>query len=179
MDRLNSAFYTDSYLPGTDGVVTSIVNFKKGLEKKGHRVYIFASSNMQGARRIREKNVFFYQGIEFKPYPQYSVALFPYNSMLKVKGLGIDIVHSQTPFMMGFAGLISAKMLRLPLVGSFHTMIIGNKPIRDYYLRSAEPLLVYALPYIIDLLLLGALVQLWHSSCLLCIHNRCILCTIQ
>ena len=133
MDRLNIAFYTDSYLPGTDGVVTSIVNFKKGLEKKGHRVYIFASSNMQGARRIREKNVFFYQGIEFKPYPQYSVALFPYNSMLKVKGLGIDIVHSQTPFMMGFAGLISAKMLRLPLVGSFHTMIIGNKPIRDYY----------------------------------------------
>ena len=72
--KLHIAFYTDSYLPATDGVVNSIINFRKELERRGHKVYIFASSNM-GSKARPGRNVFLYRGIEFKPYPQYSIAL--------------------------------------------------------------------------------------------------------
>jgi 1,2-diacylglycerol 3-alpha-glucosyltransferase len=73
-----------------------------------------------------------YPGVEFKPYPQYNVALFPYNSIFKLNELKIDIIHTQTPMVMGFAGLMAAKMLGCPLVGSYHTLVT-NKPIVDEY----------------------------------------------
>ncbi len=135
---LNLAFYTDSYLPATDGVVSSILNFKKGLEKKGHNVYIFASCNTKLKKRYSGKNVFLYSGIEFKPYPQYSMALFPYNSVVKLRNLDIDMVHSHTPFMMGFAGMMSAKISRYPMIGSFHTLTNNKVLVNNYYPKNEQ-----------------------------------------
>ncbi|MCL4365261.1 MAG: glycosyltransferase [Candidatus Marsarchaeota archaeon] len=132
MRRLNIAFYTDVYLPGVDGVVTSTLNFKDELERKGHNVYIFASSDSKNIRTYSKKNVFLYPGVKFRPYPQYNVALFPYNSIFRLSGLDIDIIHAQTPMVMGFAGLMASKLLRIPFVSTFHTMVT-NKPIVDTY----------------------------------------------
>ncbi len=39
------AYYSDTYLPNVDGVVTSIVNSRGQLQKKGHRVFVFASGS--------------------------------------------------------------------------------------------------------------------------------------
>ena len=39
------AWFTDTWLPNRDGVVTSLLLFKKILEKKGHNIYIFAPGN--------------------------------------------------------------------------------------------------------------------------------------
>jgi 1,2-diacylglycerol 3-alpha-glucosyltransferase len=136
MEHLNIAFYTDSYLPAMDGVVTSILNSKAELERRGHNVYIFASSYPRNIKKYSSKKVFLYPGREFKPYPQYNVALFPYNSAFKLNELGIDIVHAHTPMVMGFSALVGAKLFGYPLVSSFHTMVT-NKPIMDaYYPRN-------------------------------------------
>ncbi len=132
MESLNIAFYTDTYLPSMDGVVTSTLNFKEELERRGHKVYVFATGDMKSARKFAKKDVFVYPGMEFKPYPQYNVALFPYNSLFKLSELGIDLIHVQTPMVMGFAGMMAAKMLRIPIVGSFHTLVT-NRPIVDAY----------------------------------------------
>ena len=51
MESLNIAFYTDAYLPGIDGVVTSMLNFKEELERRGHNVYIFASADPRNKKR--------------------------------------------------------------------------------------------------------------------------------
>lgn len=115
-----------------DGVVTSTLNFRDELERRGHNVYIFATGNIKATHVNKEKNVFLYPGVKFRPYPQYNVALFPYNSIFKLNELKIDIVHAQTPMVMGFAGMMAAKMLRCPVVGSFHTMVT-NKPVIDAY----------------------------------------------
>ena len=135
--KLHIAFYTDSYLPATDGVVNSIINFRKELERRGHKVYIFASSSM-GSKAMPGRNVFLYRGIEFKPYPQYSMAIFPYNSAVKLRNLEVDIVHAHTPFMMGFASMLIAKMSGYPLVGSFHTLINNRSVIEDYYPKNEQ-----------------------------------------
>ncbi len=132
MRRLNIAFYTDVYLPGVDGVVTSTLNFKEELERRGHRVYIFASSAPKNIKEYSSSRVFLYPGLKFKPYPQYNVALFPYNSIFRLSDLKIDIIHAQTPMVMGFAGLMASRLLRVPFVSTFHTLVT-NKPIVDAY----------------------------------------------
>ncbi len=132
MESLNIAFYSDAYLPSVDGVVSSILTFREELERRGHSVYVFSSANSRNKKRYESKRVFLYPGMKFKPYPQYSVALFPYNSVIKLNELKADIVHAQTPMVMGFAGLMGAKLLRYPLVSSFHTLVT-NKPIIDTY----------------------------------------------
>jgi 1,2-diacylglycerol 3-alpha-glucosyltransferase len=132
MESLNVAFYTDSYLPCVDGVVTSILTFRDELERRGHNVYIFGSAQSKDKKRYENRKVFLYSGMKFKPYPQYSVALFPYNSMIRLNELKTDLVHAQTPLVMGFAGLMGAKLLKYPIIGTFHT-IVANKPVIDAY----------------------------------------------
>ena len=120
---LKIAFYSDTYLPAVDGVVTSMLNFKKELERRGHKVFIFAPGTIADKKKYERNDVFIHTGIKFKPYPQYSVALFPYHSILKLKRLGVDLIHAQTPFALGFNGLLASKIGGYPLVGSFHTML--------------------------------------------------------
>ncbi len=137
MERLGIAFYTDSYLPAVDGVVTSILNFKDELEHRGHDVYIFSSKKLYTEAK-KSKNVFLYAGIDFKPYPQYSMAIFPYNSMLKLKDLKIDVIHAHTPLVMGFAAMVSAKLGKYPIVGSYHTIINNKSVVQDYYPKNKQ-----------------------------------------
>ena len=133
MERLSIAFYTDSYLPAVDGVVSSILNFKAELERRGNKVYVFTSG--KPGQRLG-KDVFVYPGVRFKPYPQYNVAIFPFNSSSKLKDLSIDIIHAQTPFVMGFAGLVASKFGRYPIASTFHTMINNKSVINQYYPRN-------------------------------------------
>jgi 1,2-diacylglycerol 3-alpha-glucosyltransferase len=137
MHKLNIAFYSDSYLPAVDGVVTSMLEFKRELERRGNKVYIFSSAQLRDKKMYESRNVFLHTGLRFKPYPQYSVALFPYYSSMpgQLKRLEIDVVHAQTPFMMGFTGLLAAKLGRYPLAGTFHTMI-NSSSLSDYYPKN-------------------------------------------
>ncbi len=137
MESLKIAFYTDTYLPAIDGVVSSILNFKGELESRGHTVYIFSSHKI-GSTAAHPKNTFLYPGIDFKPYPQYSMAIFPYNSIAKLKNLKIDMIHAHTPLVMGLAGLISAKLGKYPLIGSYHTLINHRTIVNDYYPKNVQ-----------------------------------------
>ncbi len=136
MDSLKIAIYTDSYLPAVDGVVTSILNFKKEFEQRGHKVYIFASGDRKAKKLYGNNKVFITQGVPFKPYPQYKVAIFPYPSIVKLSRLKVDIVHAQTPFTMGLAALLLSKVSNKPLVASYHTMINNKTIVENYYPKN-------------------------------------------
>ncbi len=127
---LNIAFYTDSYLPAVDGVVTSINNFASELERRGHKVYIFTAGKKDGNESAY--NVFFSKGVRFKKYPQYTFAVFPYLSASRARKLKIDLVHAHTPFSMGISGLMASKVNRVPIVGSFHTLFTDKSVIKEY-----------------------------------------------
>ncbi len=135
---LNIAFYTDTYLPAVDGVVSSILNFKNELERRRHSVYIFGTYNIKSGRSKKGKDIFLYPGVGFKPYPQYNMALFPYYSISKLRKLDIDLIHAHTPFFMGFAALISAMLASYPIVGSYHTMLNNKSVINSYYPKNRQ-----------------------------------------
>ncbi|MGD0728698.1 MAG: glycosyltransferase [Candidatus Micrarchaeaceae archaeon] len=132
-ESLNIAFYTDTFLPAVDGVVISILNAKKELEKRGHHVYIFASGTEKTKEMVKnDKSIVVVPGIKFKKYPQYSLALFPMASTLKLRNVKMDINHAHTPFMLGIHSLMLSRIDRKPIVGSFHTLFTDSSVIKEY-----------------------------------------------
>ena len=117
------AFFTDAYLPQRDGVVSTIVNFRKELERKGHEVFIFAAGSRKDKRENRDAHVFYHTAIPFRPYPDYKIVLFPVRSVSKVGRLKVDLVHTHSMAGMGLAAYATAKAFGLPLVGTFHTLV--------------------------------------------------------
>lgn len=136
-ESLKIAFYTDSFLPAVDGVVVSIMNAKRELERKGHEVYIFASGTDKTKQMVKnDKRIIVVRGVKFKQYPQYSLAVFPLASTLKLINVKIDINHAQTPFMMGLHALMLSKIDQTPIVGSFHTLFTDSAVIKEYTINS-------------------------------------------
>lgn len=136
-ESLKIAFYTDSFLPAVDGVVISILNFRKELEKRGHEVYIYASGTSKTRQMVNgDNNIVIVRGLKFKRYPQYNLALFPLASKLKTLNIKTDINHAHTPFMMGMHALILSKLDRTPVVGSFHTLFTDRSVIKEYVVAN-------------------------------------------
>ncbi|NUN11924.1 glycosyltransferase [Candidatus Micrarchaeota archaeon] len=120
---MNIGFFTDTYLPNIDGVVTSILNYRGELERKEHKVFIFSSGDKQAIKNNHDPRVFFYDSIKFPPYPQYKLALFPFTAKAKCKENEIELIHCHAMASMGLAAIKTANDLDLPLVGTFHTLI--------------------------------------------------------
>ncbi|MGC8479006.1 MAG: glycosyltransferase [Candidatus Micrarchaeia archaeon] len=137
-DKMRIAFYTDTFLPAVDGVVTSILNAKRELEKNGHTVYVFASGDGSSRSAARNyKNVFVARGIKLKKYPQYNIAFLPSLDLLRLYR-SIDIVHAHTPFTMGMSALVFAKLNKVPLVASFHTLFTNKSVIKEYTVENKK-----------------------------------------
>lgn len=125
---MNIGFFTDCYTPQVDGVVRSILLFKKSLEALGHRVFVFAPKKVKSEVEFAqnsaadEKNVFRFQAINSVFIPGYPVA-FPLSlkTSYKISKLNLDIVHSHTPIMIGMLGNIVALSENIPNVFTYHT----------------------------------------------------------
>ncbi|MEM3383124.1 MAG: glycosyltransferase [Nitrososphaerales archaeon] len=117
------AFFSDTYLPNRDGVVTSILTLRKALEERGHEVFIFCSGSRQAKERNLDDHVFYYTSIPFKPYPNYKIAIFPFFSRRKIERLGIQLIHSHGIATTGWVAIWIAMSLNLPVLTTFHTLI--------------------------------------------------------
>lgn len=116
------AFFTDMFLPQINGVTTSIVSMAKKLADRGHHVYIIAPkfSRIQEfsyknvtVRRCASVPALIYKDLKL------SSAFDPW--ILKfVRDNRIEIVHFHTPMAFGIQAILVAKILGLPLVGTFH-----------------------------------------------------------
>ncbi|MFH1200515.1 MAG: glycosyltransferase [Candidatus Micrarchaeota archaeon] len=120
--NLRIAFFTDTYLPNVDGVVNAMRTYRTELEKRGDSVCIMASGSSRDAAENQDPGVFFFSSVAFPPYPQYKIALFPLNATSIVEKQRVQIVHSHAIASMGVAAIAAAKLRKLPLVGTFHTM---------------------------------------------------------
>lgn len=135
-DKLKVAFYTDTFLPAIDGVVTSILNSKKELEERGNTVYVFAAGDKTTKRMSKKHgNIIVASGVKLKKYPQYNLALFPFAASLKLPR-NVDIIHAHTPFLMGTTALLLARLNRVPFVASFHTLFVNKEVIKEYTIKN-------------------------------------------
>jgi glycosyltransferase involved in cell wall biosynthesis len=114
-------FFSDRYLPFTDGIACSMEDARRELEDLGHEVYIFAPSPdrrycEQAPRVTRFPAV---KGICFDDY-RFSV-FYPPRTRRQVDKLELDLVHFHTPGQIGMFGAYYARRYDLPLVTTYHT----------------------------------------------------------
>lgn len=117
------ALFTDSYLPNTDGVVSSILALRRGMREAGHDYTIFAPDS-PGYKELPGDEVLRFRSLTFPPYPQYRAALFPYAiSPRTAKKHNLSLVHSKAMATMAIAAYKFARGSRLPAMASVETMI--------------------------------------------------------
>lgn len=117
---MNIAFFTDSYLPYTSGVVRSIETFSAEFRAKGHNVYVFAPDYPNCPKM---DNVFRFKSLPNIVYKDFNLAIPISPSLEKtLQRLKIDIIHVHSPFLLGRLGAKAAKRCRIPLVYTYHTL---------------------------------------------------------
>ncbi|HUL62048.1 MAG TPA: glycosyltransferase [Methanocella sp.] len=126
------AVFTDTFYPQVNGVVNAVRNYDRMLTGLGHAVAVFTSGKKPEVTTLDGAEVRRYRAFTFLPYPEfeYSVdVIHPVTAAVRFKP---SVVHAHTPFLMGYCAWMTARRLRLPLVGTFHT------PIDEYVMYVAK-----------------------------------------
>jgi glycosyltransferase involved in cell wall biosynthesis len=115
------AFFSETFLPKVDGIVTRLRNTILQLRKAGDEVLIFAPfggiEDFEGARVVGMPSV------PFPLYPELRLSL-PRSSIRRtLLEFNPDIIHAVDPALLGIAGIYYASILRVPLVVSYHTQL--------------------------------------------------------
>lgn len=115
--------FTDTYTPFINGVTTSVLMLKKGLEEKGHKVYIITINPEHLHFSLDSTGtVLRVPGIPIGIYDYRLSSICPIKAIKQIKKWKLDIIHSQTEFGIGTFARIISKQFNIPLVHTYHTM---------------------------------------------------------
>ena len=113
--------FTDTYFPQVSGVATSIRTLKTELEKQGHTVFIFTTTD-KDVNRYEDWQIIRIPSIPFFAFKDRRVAYRGFSKALEIaKQYQLDIIHTQTEFSLGLLGVWVAKELKIPVVHTYHT----------------------------------------------------------
>ncbi|MDE6626018.1 MAG: glycosyltransferase family 4 protein [Lachnospiraceae bacterium] len=119
---MNIGIFTDTYYPEVNGVANSAYELKKALERQGHVVYVFTVSNPEAAP-YGEKGVYRINSIPLPMIKELRVG-FALSKVWKrrIEALHLDVIHTQTEFVMGHLGRKLADWLGIPHIHTYHTI---------------------------------------------------------
>jgi glycosyltransferase involved in cell wall biosynthesis len=114
------ALFTNNYLPFCGGVTISVETLRRGLEQRGHDVWVMAP-RFRGAPD-GAPGVLRYPSIPAATYPEFPLAI-PYAPAVtaRVRALDVDVFHAHHPFLLGPAAGRLARRAGRPLVFTYHT----------------------------------------------------------
>lgn len=115
------AIFSESYEPIVNGVSVFVATLRDGLVQRGHDVFVFAPRFRGYADPF--PNVFRFPSAHTFLMPDYPFPI-PFAPQLRQKfaELNFDIVHTQTPFLLGICGARWAGQFGVPLVSTNHTL---------------------------------------------------------
>ncbi|MDD3127173.1 MAG: glycosyltransferase, partial [Candidatus Izemoplasmatales bacterium] len=130
---MNIAIFTDNFLPQVNGVVTAVLNLAKGLADNGHKIYIVAPK-YKGTPDFEYPNIKV-RYVKSSPanfiYPDFKmVSPISVRTRKFIKDNNVELVYFVIPFTVAAKGLIIAKILKLPIVGTYHTFICEKEYLR-------------------------------------------------
>lgn len=113
--------FTDTYFPQVSGVATSIRTLKIELEKQGHTVFIFTTTD-KDVNRYEDWQIIRIPSIPFFAFKDRRIAYRGFATALDIaKQYQLDIIHTQTEFALGLLGVWIAKELKIPVLHTYHT----------------------------------------------------------
>ncbi len=119
------AFFTDSFLPNVNGVSFAVETFAKELADK-HKVEIYAPACGEKSSSERNGNITVkkFHSVPIPTYKQQQIAFPVLATFIKtVEKFDPDVIHIHTPGTLGLLGILMAKRMHKPLVGTYHTLI--------------------------------------------------------
>ena len=131
------AFFTETFLPKVDGIVTRLTKTIEFLTKNGDEVIVFCPEGCpdfyKGATIV---------GVAAMPlplYPELKLGLPGPAVSDKLEEFKPDLVHVVNPAVLGLGGIWLAKTNNIPLIASYHTHL--PKYLEHYGMGMLEPLL--------------------------------------
>lgn len=116
------AYFTETFLPKIDGVVTRLTRTLDHLRDLGHEALVFAPH--QPPPEYRGFRVVSVPALSFKPwYPELFLGLPRPRLGRELDRFAPDVVHVVNPVILGLWGTLVAKQRNLPLLASYHTDI--------------------------------------------------------
>ena len=113
--------FTDTYFPQVSGVATSIRTLKTELEKQGHAVFIFTTTD-KDVNRYEDWQIIRIPSVPFFAFKDRRFAYRGFTKALEIaKQYQLDIIHTQTEFSLGLLGIWIARELRIPVIHTYHT----------------------------------------------------------
>lgn len=140
------AFFTDSYFPKVSGVAYAVETFARKLAEK-HRVEIYAPTCGNGMRIEKSGGVVIrkFHSVPLPTYENAQIVLPTLTTLIKnLERFDPDIIHIHTPGTLGLLGILIAKRMHKPLVGTYHTlfsemlMYASPRLIFDKYLQAID-----------------------------------------
>ncbi len=131
------AFFTETFLPKVDGIVTRLTKTIENLVTSGDDVIVFCPEGCPSS----------YMGAQVVGVPAMPLPLYP-ELKLGLPGPGVsdelenfkpDLIHVVNPAVLGLGGIWLAKTNDIPLVASYHTHL--PKYLEHYGMGMLEPLL--------------------------------------
>jgi len=154
------AYFTDTFLPQINGAVTSLVTISSALASSGHQITIFAPKPKRGGKISFNPRGISLELLPSMPsflYPDFRAAVPISPKLLQIiRQTDPDIIHFQTTFFLGGGGIFLGKLLKKPVIGSFHG-----------YFMEPEYLKIVKLDHQIKMIsnILWRYVALFYSQC--------------
>ena len=132
----------DLHWPTINGVATFSRNLAKGLSARGHEVLVIAPSQTGKSYEEYDGNYLIKRtvSVPFIPYNNLRISVSPYLEVRKiVKDFQPDVIHTQSPLMIGLASLQVGTRANIPMVATNHGM-------SENILENIRPLLPLSRP---------------------------------
>jgi glycosyltransferase involved in cell wall biosynthesis len=132
------AFFTETFLPHTDGVVTRLLHTVAELRALGHEVLIVAPrapvmpSEYDGALVLEAPSM----RLPLYPDMRLGLPMVDLGRRAELHAFKPDVVHALNPVALGLRALWYAQYLGVPFVASYHTNIPAYA--RRYHLAALE-----------------------------------------
>lgn len=113
------ALFTETFLPKVDGIVTRLRHTVDHLQRSGNQVLVIAPDG--GITEYKGAKVYGVSGFPLPLYPELKMALPRPAIGYTLEEFKPDIIHVVNPAVLGLAGIFYSKILKIPLVASYHT----------------------------------------------------------
>ena len=126
MTVMRIAFFSDSFYPHVDGVTSYIRVVTEALIAKGHEVLIVAPKRAEATLLATQRfapgaKVLLAPGVKMFFYPDFCFGAPSPKVLFAVRKFTPDVIHFHTPTFLGMQAIMMAKVLKVPLITTFHT----------------------------------------------------------
>jgi phosphatidylinositol alpha 1,6-mannosyltransferase len=117
------AIVTESFLPQVNGVTNSVLRVVEHLERRGHDAMVVAPG--PGPDTYRHARVHRVRAVGLPVISSLPIGVPSPKVHAALSTFGPDVVHLASPFVLGAAGLRSARRLGVPTVAVYQTDVAG------------------------------------------------------